>query len=145
MHNTAKSQKGVYARPYGNPSGAAMYPFPTRQRNGANKTLIKDNKRSLTIPLLPPIATPLLSQTDRGQNLKKNETTKTPRRFQRPHGDFTGVAPVCLATNAHTSEYSSMTFSVGFPAPCPAFLSMRISRGEGFDGETSRCNPAINL
>ena len=53
--------------------------------------------------------------------------------------------PVCFATNAHTSPYSSITFSVGFPAPCPALTSIRINIGRSFLGDTSRCMAAANL
>ena len=40
-----------------------------------------------------------------------------------------GCISRCLTKNAHWSATSSITFEVGFPAPCPALVSMRIKTG----------------
>jgi hypothetical protein len=41
------------------------------------------------------------------------------------------LIPRFHATNDHSSAVSSMIFEIGFPPPCPALVSTRISTGPG--------------
>src|SRR5438046_1167420 len=45
-------------------------------------------------------------------------------------GEITSIFRL-YATNDHSSAVSSMIFEIGFPAPCPALVSMRINTGAG--------------
>jgi len=57
------------------------------------------------------------------------------------------LPPICIPSvftrNAQRSPISSMIFVVGLPAPCPAFVSMRIKTG--LSQPCAACSPAANL
>ena len=55
-----------------------------------------------------------------------------------------GMTPMLYQAYEYMSLVSSILFSVDIPAPCPAFVSIRISSGFGLSGFFA-CNVATYL